>query len=156
MSDLKIRTLHDADIPAVANLLRQLAREFIVHESPPEAAATFLRENDETGLRRFVAMGHVYHVAECGGEIAGFIAVREHRHVFHMFVAKQWQRQGVARKLWEVARRTAQEGGNDGVFTVNSSNFAVPVYEAMGFVRTAPTQCLKGLYYNPMQTGPAA
>jgi hypothetical protein len=34
---------------------------------------------------------------------------------------------------------------------VNSSNFAVPVYESFGFVRVGPTQCAKGLYYNPMR-----
>ena len=53
-------------------------------------------------------------------------------------------------KLWEVARPAAIDAGGSGSFTVNASNFAVPVYEAMGFVRTAPTQCLKGLYFNPM------
>jgi hypothetical protein len=53
-----------------------------------------------------------------------------------------------------VARREAVARGGPGQFTVNSSNYAVPVYEAFGFVRTAPTQCLKGLYFNPMRYTP--
>ena len=146
-----IRPITDYDIPAVARLFHVLATEFIVHESTPASAATFLRENDEDGLRGFIARGHVYHVAEIEGEIVGFIALRERRHLFHMFVAKRLHGQGIARKLWEVARRAAIEDGHDGIFTVNASNFAVPVYEAMGFVRTAATQCTNGLYYNPMQ-----
>ena len=146
-----IRPIHDRDIAAVARLFRALAVEFIVHESTPEGAANFLRENDEVGLRGFIARGHVYHVAEIDGEIAGFIGVRERRHLFHMFVAKHLHGQGIARRLWEVARRAAVEDGHDGIFTVNSSNFALPVYQAWGFVRTAPTQCTNGLFYNPMQ-----
>jgi GNAT superfamily N-acetyltransferase len=146
-----IRPLEDADIPAVARLFKELAREFIVHESTPEGAATFLRENDEAGLRAFVARGHVYHVALVGGELAGFIAVREASHLFHLFVAKHWHGQGIAKKLWQVAREAALAAGNPGYFTVNSSNHALPVYEAWGFVRTAPMQCTKGLYYNPMR-----
>ena len=145
-----IRPIEDKDVPAVARLLRVLARQFIVHESTPEGAATFLRENDEEATRRYIAIGHVYHVAEVDGEIAGFIAVRECNHLFHMFVGVKWQRQGAGRKLWDVARETAIAGGGSGGFTVNASNFAVPVYEAMGFVRTAPMQSLKGLYFNPM------
>ena len=146
-----IRPIHDDDIPAVAHLFRGLASEFIVHESTPEGAANFLRENDEAGLRGFIARGHVYHVAEIDGEIVGFIAVRDRRHLFHMFVARRLHGQGIARRLWAVARRAAIEDGHDGIFTVNASNFALPVYEAWGFVRTAPTQCRNGLYYNPMQ-----
>ena len=147
---MRIRPIEDKDVPAVARLLKVLAREFIVHESTPEGAATFLRENDEAAIRRYIASGQAYHVAETDGEIAGFISMRDRSHLFHMFVGVQWQGQGVARTLWDASRRAAIEAGGSGSFTVNASNFAVPVYEKMGFVRTAPMQCLKGLYFNPM------
>jgi ribosomal protein S18 acetylase RimI-like enzyme len=152
---MEIRPIAEADIAAVARLLNVLSREFIVNESTPEGASTFLRENDEEGIRRYIGMGKVYHVADAGGEIAGFIAVRERAHLFHMFVGVKWQRQGLARRLWEVARAQAIAAGGSGGFTVNASNFAVPMYEALGFVRTAPMQCLKGLYFNPMESGNA-
>jgi GNAT superfamily N-acetyltransferase len=151
LTNMRIRPIDDKDVPAVAGLLNRLARDFIVHESTPEGAATFLRENDEEAIRRYIGLGHVYHVAEADGEIAGFISVRDRSHLFHMFVGAKWQGQGVARRLWEVARADAVHHGGSGAFTVNASNFAVPMYEAMGFVRTAPTQCLKGLYFNPME-----
>ena len=153
--DMLIRPLIAADLPACARLLRASASEFIVHESSPEGASTFLRENDEDGMRGYVAAGHVYHVAFDAGEIAGFIAIRDNSHVFHLFIDKRWQRQGLARRLWEVARAASLGRGGDGSFTVNSSNYAVPVYEAFGFARTAPTQCVKGLYFNPMRFVPA-
>lgn len=150
---MQIRPLANTDIAAVAALLRTLALEYIVHESPREGASTFLAENDEIGVRGFVARGHVYHVAVDGDELAGFIALRDNSHLFHLFVGKRWHGQGLARRLWEVARDAAIARGGDGVFTVNSSNHAVPVYEAFGFVRVGPTQCAKGLYYNPMRLG---
>lgn len=152
---MHIRLLVNTDIAAVAAMLRTLALEYIVHESPPEGASTFLAENDEIGVRGFLARGHVYHVAEDAGELAGFIAVRDNSHLFHLFVGKRWQRTGLARRLWDVARGEAIARGGDAVFTVNASNYAVPVYEAFGFVRVGPTQCAKGLYYNPMRLGEA-
>lgn len=149
-----IRPCEDADLPAMARLLRASALEYIVHESPPEGACTFLRENDEDGLRGYVRAGHVYHVALDGGELAGFVAIRNNDHVFHLFVDRRWHRQGLARRLWEAARVAAVKRGAGGSFTVNASNHAVPVYQAFGFERTAPTQCVKGLYFNPMRFSP--
>lgn len=146
-----IRPIDDADIPAVAKLMRSLSAEFITHEGSVEAAATFARENDEDGLRGFIRAGIAYYVAERDGAVAGFIAVRDRQHLYHMFVARPYHRQGIAKAMWRHARVAAVEAGNPGVFTVNSSNYALPVYEALGFVRTAPTQFKNGLYYNPMQ-----
>lgn len=153
---MQIRPLAPSDFPAVARLLRELATEFIVHESPPEGAANFLRENDEQGLRGFVERGHVYHVALVDGELAGFIAVRDASHLFHMFVDKRYHGRGIARRMWDVAREAARAAGNPGWFTVNASNYALPVYTGWGFVPTAPRQCVKGLYFTPMRLELAA
>lgn len=148
---MRIRPITDPDIGVVAQLLRKLADEFIVHESSADAAAAFLHEHDEAGVRRFIASGMAYHVADMDGTIAGFIAVRDKQHVFHMFVDKAHHRQGIARSLWKAAREAALHAEHPGVFTVNSSNHAVPVYAAMGFVPSAPMQFKNGLYFNPMQ-----
>lgn len=148
---MQIRPILDKDIPVVARLMRTLSEEFIVHESTAEAAASFVRENDESGILNFIDAGIAYRVAEIDGRVVGFIAIRENRHLFHMFVDKAYHRRGIARQLWEVARKAAIEAGNPGVFTVNSSNYALPVYEKLGFVRTEPTKETNGLYYNPMR-----
>lgn len=152
---MDIRPLVDTDIPvlapAIAALLRELALEFIVHESTAEGAATFLAENDQMGVRKLLQLGHVYHVALDEGRLAGFIAIRDNSHLFHLFVGKRWQGRGLARRLWNVARAAAIARGGDGNFTVNSSNHGVTAYEAFGFVRVGPMQCAKGLYFNPMR-----
>ena len=138
----------------MARLFRASALEFIVHDSPLEGVCNFLRENDEEGLRGFVRCGHVYHVALDSGELAGFIAIRNNDHLYHLFVDRRWHRQGLARRLWDAARSAALAQGGSGSFTVNASSFAVPVYEAFGFERTGPLQCVKGLQVNPMRFTP--
>lgn len=148
---MRIRPIHDSDIPAVAALMRALSDEYIVHEFSAEAAAVFTKENNEAGIRGYVNAGMAYYVAEKDGAIVGFIALRDNRHVFHMFVDKAYHRQGIAAALWQWARAAALEAGNPGEFTVNASNHALTVYEKMGFVRTAEMQCKNGIYYNPMQ-----
>ena len=131
--------------------MRTLSEEFFLHECSADAAARFTEENNEAGIRKVVKAGTAYYVAEKAGTIVGFIALRDNKHVFHMFVDKAHQRQGIAAALWQRARAAALEAGNPGEFTVNASNYAVPVYARMGFVPTAEMQCKNGIYYNPMQ-----
>lgn len=143
-----IRPIEGRDFGAVASLFRTLSEQFIIHDSPPEGAAMFLKENDEAALRGFVAAGtHVYHVADDGGTLAGFIAMRHRSHLFHLFVAEAYQGQGLARRLWDTARAAS---GHAGDFTVNASTCALPVYRALGFTPTAPLQCVKGITFTPM------
>ena len=56
----------------------------------------------------------------------------------------------LARRLWDTAREAALGPGHPGAFTVNSSNHAVPFYESLGFVRSAPMQAAT-VCYNPMR-----
>ena len=147
---MRIRSLTPDDIPAAASLLRAAAVEFILHESSPDNAAAFLAAQGEQGMRGFLAEGYVYHVAEVGGELAGFIAVRQRSHVYSLYVDKRFHRQGIARRLWDAAREAALGPDHPGPFTVNASNHAVPFYESLGFVRTAPMQ-VSTVCYNPMR-----
>jgi GNAT superfamily N-acetyltransferase len=145
-----IRSLTPDDIPAAAALLRRAAEQFILHESTPEDGAVFLAEQGEAGMRRFLAGGFVYHVAEVDGTLAGFIAVRERSHVYSLYVDQAFHRRGIARRLWDTARTAAVGPGHPGAFTVNASSHAVPFYAALGFVPTAPTQ-MRVVRYNPMR-----
>ena len=113
---MQIRPLVDADIPAVSALVCAVARSCILHQSAQAAAQAFLAENDDAGLRGFLAQGHVYHVALIDGELAGVVAVRDNSHLVRLFVATKRQRLGVARRLWQVARAEAIARGGYGVY----------------------------------------
>ena len=142
----------DADVPSVASLLESLAREHIIQVFSPQAKTLFLGNNNEDRIRAFVARGFRYHVAELRGRVVGFVGVRDNKHLYHLFVANDCQRQGQGRRLWAVARDECIATGNPGSFTVNASSNAVPFYERLGFVRSGPTKNDGGVLYNPMAT----
>jgi GNAT superfamily N-acetyltransferase len=75
--------------------------------------------------------------------------------LYHLFVDRRWQRRGIARRLWEAGRAAALASGASGSFTVNASNYALPFYEALGFVRSGPMQA-GPLIHNPMRLDPAS
>ena len=47
-----------------------------------------------------------------GQTLAGVIAVRDTTHVHHLFVAPEFQRKGLAGKLWARAKADAVSSGN--------------------------------------------
>jgi GNAT superfamily N-acetyltransferase len=150
--NVSIRPIAPKDVDLVAELLSGLAAEFIVHEFDAEAQRQFPRENSAECIRGFIAAGFRYHVAEANGSVVGFVGVRENKHLYHLFVAKPVQRQGIGRELWEFAKRECECLGHRGDFTVNSSNNAVPIYERWGFRRDGPPKTnASGVVYNPMR-----
>jgi len=142
-------TLNDSQ--TIADLIEKLAVKFIVHEFTDEGRATFLNSNNTSKIHQFIEQGFDYHVAEDKDEIVGVIGIRDNSHLYHLFVAESHQGQGLARVLWEHARERCLSRGYLGNFTVNSSNNAVQVYEAFGFVRTSGVKERNGVLYNPMK-----
>lgn len=92
-----------------------------------------------------------YIIAEHGGAMLGFIALRDVSHVFHLFVALDYQRKGVARRLWHEAKALALKTSTPRQFTVNSSLRAVATYRAFGFEATGQVVSLHGISFMPMQ-----
>jgi ribosomal protein S18 acetylase RimI-like enzyme len=150
MSEVQIRRLREADVPAVAELFEHLARATITIELSAEGAERLLSTNDAAAIARYVDEGFDYWVAEASDSIIGFVGMRDNSHLYHLFVAEAFQRRGIARRLWETAKQACRAAGNPGRFTVNSSNYAVGVYEAFGFRRVAPMQNVGGVLYWPM------
>jgi ribosomal protein S18 acetylase RimI-like enzyme len=140
------------EIPAVAALLESLAHEHILHEFTREAKELFLSKNNANSIRELVQKGLRYHVAIVTNRIVGFVGTRDNTHLYHLFVANEFQRKGLGRTLWNTARANCMAAGNQGAFTVNSSNNAIAIYERLGFVRSGPMQDMGGVLYNPMST----
>ena len=156
---LIVRDATPKDAEAISSLISSLASFFLAEPDNPELAASFFATITPDAIRDYITGGqfrvhvaeHVAeHVADCGSQLAGVVAVRDHSHLYHLFVADRWHRRGLASWLWSTARQVAGEAGNLGKFTVNSSLYAVSVYERFGFVATGPEVRKDGLIFVPM------
>jgi GNAT superfamily N-acetyltransferase len=75
-------------------------------------------------------------------------------HIHHLFVAEDFQRRGIARQLWAVAKEACLAAGNTGRFTVYSSRFALEVYRRFGFIETGPPETKDEVVAVPMKNEP--
>ena len=147
----EIRRASPNDATSIGLLIRSLSGPFL--QSPSGAGAeAFFASISEDSIRGYLSSGRFcYFVAIAAGTLAGVAAIRDGSHLYHLFVAPGYQRNGLARALWDAVRIEAMSAGNPGDFTVNSSVSAVAVYEKFGFSATAPVTRVNGVVFVPMR-----
>lgn len=141
--------------PADARVIAEPIGNFqsILTRDPRGAGAKqYLASVSEQAERQYLeSPRHSYLIAEREGNVVGFIAMRDKTHLFHLFVAAEHQRKGIARALWREARDHALQVLGVSEFTVNSSMNAVPTYERFGFVPVGAGVLAHGIAFMPMR-----
>jgi ribosomal protein S18 acetylase RimI-like enzyme len=85
-------------------------------------------------------------------DIAGVIEVRDYNHISLFFVKKEYQNRGVGKKLTELAITKCREHQPAATYIdVNSSPYAVHIYEKMGFVKQSEEQIKNGIRFTPLK-----
>lgn len=155
MTAITLRAARGEDADAISALITSLAHFGLADADDPGAAAAFFATVTPAAIAAALADARYrYHVAEAEGALAGVIGMRDGGHLYHLFVAEPFRGQGIAARLWGRARAEAVAQGNPGRFTVNSTRYAVPVYERLGFVAADALQVREGLAYLPMRMDP--
>src|SRR5262245_43969578 len=148
---MKFRAGSPADAEAIAGLIASFQSE-LTDDPSGAGAEEFLASVSVQAEREYLGSERYrYILAYSDSQLTGFIAIRDSSHLFHLFVERSHQGQGVARDLWERILREICVPGSNGGFTVNSSLIAVPVYQAFGFVPAGQIQSMHGISFLPMQ-----
>lgn len=148
---MDIRTANPKDAKAISTLICSVSHYFTLHPEGVGAEA-FLETISEKAIEGYInAANFHYLVGFKDGALAGVVAIRDNKHLYHLFVSPQFQRRGVAKELWSVAMSYAVQHGNSGEFTVNSTPYAAPVYASFGFEATGQRVETKGIAFIPMK-----
>lgn len=149
-----IRQATTEDAAEISELISSVAH-FFTQEPSGKGAEGFMAGITTEAIRGYIQSPDFYYLAAFHGTtLAGVAALREGKHLFHLFVAPAFQRQGLARQLWLAAKAAATTTTKE--FTVNSTPYAVPVYERFGFVSIGPKVEMNGIAFVPMKTTPLA
>ncbi|RRD26602.1 GNAT family N-acetyltransferase [Fusobacterium canifelinum] len=80
--------------------------------------------------------------------LKGFIATdSQKKHICLFFVDKISQGKGIGKKLMS----TVIDDNENSFITVNSSRYAIPIYEKIGFIKTEEEKEQDGLKFTPMK-----
>jgi GNAT superfamily N-acetyltransferase len=121
------RAAMDSDAAAISELVLSFRDEYLL-DPTGRGAEEFLTSVSAEAERGYIGSTRYYYLlGEVEGALAGVIALRDKTHVYRLFVARNFQRQGLARELWRRARQALGPVDQAMNFTVNSSPMAVPI-----------------------------
>jgi GNAT superfamily N-acetyltransferase len=143
--DPPLRHATVADASAISALVCAGFNEHIAPAWEPQAQRHFHAENQADMLVSKIADAALCLVFEQGTELLGVIFLPRPTLVQLFFVAPDHLRQGIGRKLWRAVRAELEQHHTD-VRTVelNSSPYAVAVYQALGFFPISKAYRRKG------------
>jgi GNAT superfamily N-acetyltransferase len=148
---MEFRAGSPEDADTIAGLIDSFQSE-LTDDPSGAGAEQYLASVSLQAEREYLASERYrYLVAYSDSQLAGFIAIRDGSHLFHLFVERAHQRQGIARRLWERALEELCAPNSDGGFTVNSSLSAVLVYQSFGFTPAGSIQSMHGISFLPMR-----
>lgn len=146
---MDIREAKPEDSESISLLINGVAHYFTLDPNG-RGAERFLDSISTEAIRGYIlSSSYHYIVAEINSKIAGVAALKEGAHLFHLFVAPPFQKKGLSRTLWNAIKDSSKLDYKE--FTVNSTPYAVPVYEKFGFVVTGPRTEMNGIAFVPMK-----
>ena len=146
------RDIHRGEEIQACGMVLRSFNEFVAPGYSQEGRNEFKRYVNPEAIRERLLHGNWVTLALVEDSIIGLMEVRSNNHIALLFVDKTWHRQGVARKLVELCLERCKQNNNDlKAIEVNSSPFAVPIYERLGFTKTNNEQIENGIRYTPMK-----
>jgi len=145
------REIYQGEEEDVCKLIIECFNEFVAPRYSEDGIIEFSKYvTPESTLNR-LSRNHFILIALDGNFIVGVIEIRNHNHISLFFVRKEYQNQGIGKRLHELAIEKCKTLKPDvNVIDVNSSPYAVPIYEKLGFVKVSNEQINNGMRFTPM------
>lgn len=137
-------TLTNKNINEVIQLIKQTFLEFVAPDYDESGINSFFKfAEDEDVLKQLICYAALHN-----DKITGILAVDDKlNHICLFFVDKDFQNTGIGTALFKKFLNESTPK----VVTVNSSPFAIKVYEKLGFTATGIRQVSDGIVYIPMR-----
>lgn len=144
---MEIRLAATDDAASLSRLVLDLTDSALVGGQGP--VPTWLTDSltVEAFAHRLASADYVQFASEVDGKVIGYIAIKGAHHLYHLFVDPQYQRRGIAHRLWQHLLANCPSD----FYFVRSSLTAVPVYHRLGFQEIGPIRREHGIVVQPME-----
>ncbi|MBW3566987.1 MAG: GNAT family N-acetyltransferase [Proteobacteria bacterium] len=153
---IHIRRATPDDAQAISSLLVTLTREHIAADCTDGGLDQLLGIMTVDSVRERMAGNFSTWIATDNGVLAGVCVLRLPAHLYHLFVATGFQKQGLGRRLLETAVQRCRKNAATApvsALTVNASSFGLPAYLRLGFSLDGPRKEENGIRFQPMRLG---
>lgn len=144
---MTIRLATESDAHEIAELVMLLSSFYT--KNPTDEIPLWLNKSfsQQAFISRILDSDYSNFVYVCDGRVVGYISLKSQSHLYHLFVSEAYQRQGIARQLFD--RVLSSTAAN--IITVRSSIYAVPFYKKLGFIESGISATKDGIVFQPME-----
>jgi GNAT superfamily N-acetyltransferase len=145
------REIQKGEEEKTSQLVMECFGEFVAPGYSEEGVNEFSKYVNLTAIDQRLAKNHFIFLALDHNLLVGVIEVRNYDHISLFFVRKGYQKKGIGKKLYKLAINKCKANRPDvEAVEVNSSPYAVSIYEKLGFVKVDVEQITNGIRYTPM------
>jgi GNAT superfamily N-acetyltransferase len=137
---------------AISELIKRVYDEFVACDYTEEGNRFFYEWIQPEKIAERQRNNRTMRTASIGMKMVGVIEIRDNNRISLLFVDKDYQGLGIAKKLFEesLAACKKRDARLDRFF-VHSSPFAIPVYRKLGFKAAGSMQEEHGIKYLTME-----
>lgn len=153
---MKFRKFKKRDIRQIAKIKNYVFSSFNKSEYFERNAVerylsyTALTKSNKELIEVFnISKDTIFYVAEENNKIKGYINGRKNK-IGNLFVFGVEHKKGIGRKLVELFEKESKKQNSHGI-KINSSIYAIPFYEKMGYKKTTGIKNMSGLRVQPMK-----
>jgi ribosomal protein S18 acetylase RimI-like enzyme len=146
------RVLRLGEEDAVCRLIEESFNEFVAPEYSETGVKEFFKYSNPQSLKERAEKVHLVLLALDKNKLVGVIEIRSYNHISLLFVKTEYHNKGIAARLLKLSLESSRRANPllDSV-DVNSSPYAVDIYEKLGFERTGVEQEVNGIKFTPMK-----
>lgn len=146
-----IRLMKHGEESFACRLAVEVFNEFVAPHYSQEGVSEFLRYIDPDLMSKRVISDHFVLIAEMDDRLVGIIEVRDFNHISLLFVSREAQRKGIAKRLLnEALQICSRNNPNLSHVSVHSSPNSIEAYEHLGFRLEGSEKLEHGIRYVPM------
>lgn len=147
--DLTIRKLEDPDFEEASRMIFHTFYKYILPTYTTEGVEFFRDITSPLSFKMNTFDGSItLYGAFLEGALVGVIGKKGDNHICLFFTHKDYMGQGIGKKLFGYFLTTTDKSKP---VTVNASDFGIPVYKKLGFVKTGERKEENGTVYTPMK-----
>jgi GNAT superfamily N-acetyltransferase len=152
MKELKISGYQPGDEMSIHQLIKKVYDEFVSIDYSDKGTRFFYDWIEPSKIAERQQKERNILIAEVEDRMIGVIEIRDNNHISLLFVDKEYQGQGIAKKLFrESLKNCLLKDPTLDKFYVHASPFSIPIYTKLGFYETDSMQEVNGIKYLPME-----
>lgn len=140
----------NTDAPSISRFTIDMTREFIAPTLCEEGLEHLLESMHVRETETRIGDGWLHLICSIANEVDGLLVVKPPSHLYHLFVRREFQKQGIARSMLAQANQWTVLHFSKSIETVNSSINSIDVYRRLGFSICDEVVSKNGVLYQPM------